>query len=69
MGYVSGVVGVVALALGFLAGLLTFRRSLQWCPSCGETLTCPGCRRGPDPGGIQARNHQTTVSGGDGPTR
>jgi len=32
-----------ALALGFLAGLLIFKRSLQWCRTCGATLTCAEC--------------------------
>jgi hypothetical protein len=29
--------------VGFLSGLLTFRRSLTWCRECGETLSCPRC--------------------------
>lgn len=29
-----------ALAMGFVAGLLTFRRSGRWCPTCGRTLHC-----------------------------
>jgi hypothetical protein len=33
---------VAALMLGFLAGMLTFKRSLQWCRNCGG-LTCPNC--------------------------
>jgi len=38
----SVVVSVVAaLPVGFLAGLLTFRKAQQWCPLCGVTLTCP----------------------------
>jgi len=36
---------VVVAALGWLAGMLTFRRSLRWCPRCGETLRCGSCRR------------------------
>lgn len=34
---------VVALAVGFLAGLVTFKRSLRWCPGCGAVLRCPEC--------------------------
>jgi hypothetical protein len=34
-----------ALVLGFLAGLLTFKRSLQWCRTCGASLSCPECPR------------------------
>jgi hypothetical protein len=29
-----------AVVLGFVAGLLTFRKAQQWCPVCGVTLTC-----------------------------
>jgi hypothetical protein len=31
---------MVAL-LAFLAGLVTFKRSLSWCPGCGAELACP----------------------------
>jgi hypothetical protein len=33
------------LLLGFMAGLLTFRRKQRWCAGCGAMLTCPhaGC--------------------------
>lgn len=34
---------IAGLVLGFLAGLLTFRRTLRWCRACGETLTCARC--------------------------
>ncbi|MGC9665022.1 hypothetical protein ACNTMW_00510 [Planosporangium sp. 12N6] len=37
----------VALAsglLGFVAGLFSFKVKSRWCPMCGATLTCPGCR-------------------------
>lgn len=30
--------------LGWVAGMWTFKRSQRWCPSCGDTLDCPGCR-------------------------
>lgn len=34
-----------ALLIGFLGGLLTFRRASHWCRVCGRTL---GCRAGHD---------------------
>ncbi|BFU46914.1 hypothetical protein [Krasilnikovia sp. MM14-A1004] len=34
-----------ALAVGFLAGLLTFRQKSRWCPACGATLACPEAGR------------------------
>lgn len=34
-------VATVSALVGFLAGLLTFRIKQRWCPTCGETLTCP----------------------------
>ena len=38
---VLGVAVLAAMSVGFLAGLLTFRRAAQWCPICGVTMTCP----------------------------
>ena len=32
---------ILALPVGFLAGLLTFHLKQQWCPVCGVTMTCP----------------------------
>ncbi len=34
---------LAGLLLGFLSGLLMFKRSLRWCRVCGETMTCPRC--------------------------
>jgi hypothetical protein len=34
---------VLALIIGFTAGFVTFRRSLQWCPVCGAGLCCVEC--------------------------
>jgi hypothetical protein len=34
----------VALVVGFLGGLLSFKVKRRWCARCGLTLTCPdGC--------------------------
>jgi hypothetical protein len=43
MGYLLAATALIAVVVGFLAGLLTFKRSLQWCPSCGAVLACPEC--------------------------
>jgi hypothetical protein len=43
------VIVVAALAVGFAAGFVTFRRSLRWCPGCGASLCCPQCPRRPLP--------------------
>jgi len=43
--YVLILVGVALL--GVLAGLLTFKRSLRWCPNCGATLACLHCQQRP----------------------
>jgi hypothetical protein len=37
----SVLVASSALVVGFLAGLLAFRRKSRWCPTCGSTFTCP----------------------------
>jgi hypothetical protein len=34
---------VAALVLGFLAGLLSFKIKVRWCPRCGATLRCAAC--------------------------
>jgi hypothetical protein len=39
------IAALMAMLLGFLAGLLTYRRSLVWCGTCGSTLTCADCVR------------------------
>lgn len=36
---------LAALTLGFLAGLLAFRKAQQWCPDCGGQLACPDRHR------------------------
>jgi hypothetical protein len=41
--YLSLGVVPAALLLGYLAGLLTFKRSNRWCPACGANLRCPTC--------------------------
>jgi len=38
---------VGCVLLGFLAGMLTFKRSLNWCPTDGSILTCPVCGKWP----------------------
>ena len=43
MGYAQIAVTLAALTLGFLTGLLTFKRSLRWCRHCGRTMSCPAC--------------------------
>ncbi len=36
---------VMALVLGWLAGMLTHRRAERWCPVCGSRLKCLECVR------------------------
>lgn len=37
-------IGVIpALLVGFIAGLVTYRKSRRWCTACGATLRCPDC--------------------------
>ena len=36
-------IAVFALILGWVVGMLTFRRTLRWCPRDGASLTCPVC--------------------------
>jgi hypothetical protein len=40
-------IGVIpALLVGFIAGLVTYRKSRRWCTACGATLHCPDCAEG-----------------------
>ncbi len=41
MGYLVSV--VLAMLLGFLAGLLSFKVKARWCPVCGAVKSCPDC--------------------------
>jgi hypothetical protein len=43
-----GIGMVTSAVVGFLAGMLTFHRSLLWCRECGETLTCANCLPRPE---------------------
>lgn len=40
---------IVAIILGFLAGLLTFKHKQRWCPGCGSALRCVQCPGQPTP--------------------
>jgi hypothetical protein len=42
---IVGVAVVASLVVGFMAGLLTFKRSEQWCPEHGTTKACLLCER------------------------
>jgi len=47
------IAALAASVLGFVAGLLVFKRSLMWCRDCGSVLTCSPCTgvaRGRQPG-------------------
>ncbi|MEO3926985.1 hypothetical protein ABGB07_24420 [Micromonosporaceae bacterium B7E4] len=35
--------GLAGMALGFIAGLCTYRTSRRWCAACGGSLSCPAC--------------------------
>jgi hypothetical protein len=37
------IVATGLVLLGFVAGMVTFKRSLRWCPVCGATLSCRAC--------------------------
>jgi hypothetical protein len=45
---------LAALTLGFLVGLVIFRKAQQWCPECGRSLACPDRHRH-ESGGAQMR--------------
>jgi hypothetical protein len=44
---------VMALVVGWLAGMLTRQRTSHWCPYDGAQLTCPDCAKA----GLHALNN------------
>lgn len=43
--YQVGFAVVGAVLLGFVAGLVTYRKSRRWCTVCGSGLRCLTCLR------------------------
>jgi hypothetical protein len=41
MGHLVAV--ILAMLLGFLAGLLSFKVKCRWCARCGTVKSCPRC--------------------------
>jgi hypothetical protein len=46
---VIGLAVTASSIIGFLAGLLTFKRSERWCPQHGTTKVCLLCERSMPP--------------------
>lgn len=40
---VLAVAVVLAMVVGFVAGLISYRASRRWCGVCGVSLVCPTC--------------------------
>ncbi len=62
VGYALAVIVGASVLVGFLAGLLTFKRSSRWCPLCGTTLSCASCPGRPTPS--EARRSCTSTREG-----
>jgi hypothetical protein len=45
VGWTYAITAVLTALLGFVAGMLTFKRSQRWCPRCGIALRCLECAR------------------------
>ena len=43
MALIAGIAAVAGLVAGFLAGFGFAKRSRQWCPGCGLTMTVDHC--------------------------
>ena len=43
------------VALGFLAGLFSFKIKTRWCQQCGATLGCIECAKGGVPAQLARR--------------
>jgi hypothetical protein len=59
---------LVALLIGFLAGLLTFKQKSQWCPGCGATKRCPDAACAGEAAGNQEIGRRADGERWDGPT-
>jgi hypothetical protein len=44
---------VLAMLLGFLAGLLSFKVKSRWCAECGTVKSCPRCADRTEPLAVQ----------------
>jgi len=57
---------VIGLALGWVAGMWTRKRSDTWCPVDGSKLSCPRCITAEAPLGSPANalRRKSTVEGG-----
>jgi hypothetical protein len=42
-GVLLGSAFVALIALGWVAGMVTYRQSRRWCTDCGCTLRCTNC--------------------------
>jgi hypothetical protein len=51
MGYLVAV--VLAMLLGFLVGLLSFKVKNRWCTECGMVKSCPRCAGWANPLAVQ----------------
>jgi hypothetical protein len=60
MGYLVTV--VLAMLLGFLAGLLSFKVKSRWCTECGMVKSCPVCAGWADPGARRGSSGSTTAA-------
>ncbi len=49
------ITAALAVALGFIAGMATLKRSTRWCPACGSILRCTSCAGRPTPQETRAR--------------
>jgi hypothetical protein len=60
MGHLIAV--VLAMLLGFLAGLLSFKVKSRWCAECGTVKSCPLCAGWADPLAAQWASDSTTTA-------
>ena len=61
MVYLYAVMVVGALAVGFVAGMVSLKRSQEWCPGCGFAVRCAFCPGHPTP-----RQVRESLRGGGG---
>jgi hypothetical protein len=59
MGHLIAV--VLAMLLGFLGGLLSFKVKSRWCAECGTVKSCPLCAGWANPLAAQGLSDSTTI--------
>jgi len=62
LGYVMSI--ILAMLVGYLAGLLSFKAKSRWCTECGSIKCCPRCAGWSATAGAPSPDRGPVVVGG-----